>query len=343
MNIIHSRIARYQWDSVRRLLAVGLILCAATGLCADPILGADWKPDKTIELIVGTGPGSGIDNTARTLQAIVQKHKLIDQPITVTNKPGGGYGMALNYLGQFPGDGHRLLLQTATPLSALIEGQLKIDYFDFTPIANLITEPIAFMVREESPIKTAQDLARRIKADPTSVSISFANARGNPYHIAFALLARLVGADSKKLKIIVYSSSGESMTALLGGHVDVAAATPGSYLPMVEAKKLRILGVAQRKRLTGVLSSVPTFQEQGFDVVFDIPRSVIGSKGLSADQIRYWNGLFQQLIKTDMWKQAVERNQWEENYMTSADLGKDLKSQYNRLKEILTELGMAAK
>ncbi len=343
MNRIHLRIARYQWDSVRLLLAVVLTLGAAAGFWAGPVSGADWKPDKTVELIVGTGPGSGIDNTARTLQAIIQTNKLIDVPVTVINKPGGGYGMALNYLGQYPGDGHRLLLQTATPLSALIEGQLKINYFEFTPIANLITEPIAFMVRADSPLKTGQDLARRIKADPTSVSISFANARGNPYHIAFALMARLVGADSKKLKIIVYGSSGESMTALLGGHVDVAAATPGSYLPMVEAKKLRILGVAQSKRLGGVLSSVPTFQEQGLNVVFDIPRSVIGPKGLSADQIRYWNGLFQQLVKTDMWKQAVERNQWEENYMPSADLGKDLKVQYNMLKEILTELGMAAK
>ncbi len=343
MKTIQLSMARYHWYNIRRLLAVALTLGVAAGFWTDPVSAANWKPDKPIELIVGTGPGSGVDNTMRTVQAVMQANKLIDLPTTVLNKPGGGMAMSLNYLGQFPGDGHRLLIQTSTPLTQLVTGQLKINYFDFTPIANLITEPITFMVREESPIKNGQDLAQRIKANPSSVSMSFANARGNSYHIAFALLARLTGADVKKLKIIVYNSSGESMTALLGGHVDVASATPGNFLPMVEAKKLRILGIASRKRLGGLLSGVPTLQEQGLNVLLDIPRSLIGPMRLSADQIHYWNALLQQLIKTEMWKQAVKRNQWEEAYMNSAELGKDLKSQYDMLKDILTELGMAAK
>ncbi len=343
MKRINLSMAQDQRDRVRRLLAVALTLGVAAGFWADPVSAASWKPDKPIDLIVGTGPGSGVDNTMRTVQAVMQANRLIDVPTTVLNKPGGGMAMSLNYLGQFPGDGHRLLIQTSTPLTQLVTGQLKINYFDFTPIANLITEPIAFMVREESPIKNGQDLAQRIKANPSSVSMSFANARGNSYHIAFALLARLMGADVKKLKIIVYNSSGESMTALLGGHVDVASATPGNFLPMVEAKKLRILGIASRKRLGGLLSGVPTLQEQGLNVLLDIPRSLIGPMRLSADQIHYWNGLLQQLIGTDMWKQAVKRNQWEEAYMGSAELGKDLKAQYEMLKDILTELGMAAK
>ena len=172
-----------------------------------PGLAADWKPDKPIELIVATGPGSGVDNTARTLQAILETNKLIEQPLTVVNKPGGSYGVALNYLERFPGNGQRLLIQTSTPLSALLTGQIKVDYFDFAPIANLISEPIAFMVRAESQIANGKDLAARIKADPASMSIALAAARGNAYHIASALLAKAVGADIRKLKIVVFSSS----------------------------------------------------------------------------------------------------------------------------------------
>jgi putative tricarboxylic transport membrane protein len=339
----HSRMAVWLGDGVRAFCAVALIVFVTVGFWSGTALSLDWKPEKTIEVIVGTGPGSGVDNTARTLQAVMQTNKMIDQSITVLNKPGGGYGMALNYLGQFPGDGHRLLVQTATPLTSLVAGQLKINYFDLTPIAGLISEPIALMVPVESPIKNGQDLAKRMKADPASVSISFANARGNAYHIACALFARRLGADVKKLKVIVYASSGEAMTALLGRHVDVASATPGAFLPMVEANKIRIIGVASPKRLAGPLASVPTFKEQGIDVVIDSPRSVMGPKGLSDGQIRYWNSLFQRLVKTDMWKQALERNQWEDNYMDSAELGQDLKSQYNMIREIMIELGMAAK
>jgi putative tricarboxylic transport membrane protein len=304
------------------------------------VFAADWKPDKGIEFIVGTGPGSGVDNTARTVQAIMQMNKLVERDIAVTNKAGGSYGVALNYLGQFAGDGHRLFVQTSTPLSALLTGQLNVKYFEFTPIANLISEPIALIVRSESPVTSGRDLANRIKADPAALSIALAAARGNSFHIVAALLAKAVGADVRKLKIVVFSSSGDAIAAMLGGHVDIVAVTPGNFLPLLEAKKIRILGTASPKRLGGLLATVPTFKEQGYDVVFDLPRSVMGAKGLTADQIRYWDGAFGRMVKTDAWRQAVEKNQWEDDYMNSADFGKNLKAQYEILKDVLTELGM---
>jgi len=338
MNSTHRNFTRQR---VRRLrhawtLALAVVLTGATGAA----LAADWKPDRNIEFIVPTGPGSGVDNTARTLQAIMLANKLVEQPLSVTNKPGGSYGVALNYLGQFPGDGHRIFIQTSTPLSALLTGQVKVNYFEFTPLANLISEPIAFMVRTESSIATGKDFAQRIKTDPSSVSIALAAARGNAYHIGSALIARAVGADVRKLKIVIFNSSAEGMAALLGGHIDVLSATPGAFLPLLEARRIRIVGTASPRRLSGPLANVPTFKEQGLDVVFDVPRSIMGPKGLSAEQIRYWDGVFQRLIKTEGWRQAVEKNQWDEDYMNSAELGKSLKAQYEILKDVLSELGM---
>ena len=182
--------------------------CATLIAATAAAVAADWKPDKAIEFVVGTGPGSGVDNTARTVQSILQTQKLVDPQITITNKPGGPYAVAYNYLSQFPGDGSKLSIQTSTPLAALVTGQLTIKYFEFTPIANLITEPILFMVRAESPIANAKDLAQRLKADPSALSIALATARGNAFHITAALFARAAGADAKKLKIVVFSSIG---------------------------------------------------------------------------------------------------------------------------------------
>ena len=313
---------------------------ALVGMLAGAAAAADWKPERGVEFIVPTGPGSGVDNTARTLQLIMQQAKLVEVPFAIVNKPGGSYGVALNYLAQFPGDGHRLFIQTSTPLSALLTGQIKLDYFAFTPLANLITEPIAFMVRAESTLASGKDLANRLKADPAAVSIALAAARGNAYHIASALLAKAVGADIKKLKIVVFGSSGDAMTALLGGHVDVISATPGNFQPLVEAKKIRVLGVAARLRLGGLLANEPTFREQGLDVLFDVPRSVLGPKGLSAEQVRYWEGVFAKIVKTEAWRQAVAKNQWDEDFQTGAELRKNLQAQYEILKDVLGELGM---
>ena len=153
-----------------RATCVTLTLC----LPSTAAFAADWKPERNVEFTVPTGPGSGVDNTARTLQMIMQTAKLVDTPVSVVNKTGGSYGVALNYLAQFAGDGQHLMIQTSTPLSALLTGQINVDYFAYTPIANLITEPIAFMVRADSPIANGRDLAARIKADPGSVSIALA-------------------------------------------------------------------------------------------------------------------------------------------------------------------------
>ena len=301
---------------------------------------ADWKPDKVIEFIVPTGPGSGVDSSARTVQQIFQSNKLVEQAINTTNKPGGNYGIAMNYLGQFDRDAHKLMVQTTTPLTAAIQGQIKLNYFEFTPIVNLISEPIAFVVATNSPLKTARDLTAKLKADPESVSIALSAARGNAFHITAALVGRSVQADIKKLKIVVFNASSEGVIAAAGGHVDVMAATPATVMPLVQAGKVRIIGIAAHARLKGAIANVPTFKEQGIDAVFDIPRGFIGARGLSAEQVRYWDGVFARLVKSDDWKQAVEKNQWVENYMNSADMGRELRRQHGILKDVLSELGM---
>jgi putative tricarboxylic transport membrane protein len=312
------------------VLAMGLGTAAA----------ADWKPDKVIELVVPTGPGSGVDASARTVQSIFQSNKLVEQAINTTNKPGGNYGIAMNYLGQFNGDATKLMVQTSTPLTAAIQGQIKMNYFEFTPIVNLISEPIAFVVAANSPLTSARDLTAKLKADPESVSIALSAARGNAFHITAALVARSVQADIKKLKIVVFNASSDGVIAAAGGHVDVMAATPATVMPLVQAGKVRIIGIASNTRLKGNAASVPTFKDQGIDAVFDIPRGFIGPRGLSTDQVRYWDSVFARMVKSDDWKQAVEKNQWVENYLNSADMGRELRRQHGILKDVLSELGM---
>ena len=309
-------------------------------LCTQTALAADWKPEKIIELIVPTGPGSGVDASARTVQQIFQSNKMVEQAINTTNKPGGNYGIAMGYLAQHNGDAHKLMVQTSTPLTAFIQGQIKLNYFEFTPIVNLISEPIAFVVAANSPLKTARDLVAKLKADPESVSIALSAARGNAFHITAALVARTAQVDIKKLKIVVFNASSDGVIAAAGGHVDVMAATPATVMPLVQAGKVRIVGIASNARLKGAAAQVPTFKEQGIDAVFDVPRGFIGPRGLSAEQVRYWDSLFARMVKSDDWKLAVEKNQWVENYLNSADMGRELRRQHGILKDVLSELGM---
>ena len=75
-----------------------------------------WKPEKGVEIVVGTSPGGGQDTSARFVQKLIQERQLVDVPTVVVNKPGGGSSVGYAYLNQHPGDGHFIMLLTV-PLS----------------------------------------------------------------------------------------------------------------------------------------------------------------------------------------------------------------------------------
>src|SRR5690349_2353092 len=117
-----------------------------------------WKPIRSVEIVVGVGPGGGIDRTARLMQKILQDHRLIDVASTVVNKPGGGSTISLAYLSQHPGDAHLWEISATSILTNQITGKSALGYKDFTPVAMLYDEYIGFLVREDSPLKTGKDL-----------------------------------------------------------------------------------------------------------------------------------------------------------------------------------------
>ncbi|OGA38392.1 MAG: hypothetical protein A3G24_12090 [Betaproteobacteria bacterium RIFCSPLOWO2_12_FULL_62_13] len=317
-----------------------LATLAIWGLQHNQAFAAQWKPTEQLEMIIPTKAGSGVDNTARTVQAILQANKLVPSPIIALNKPGGGYAVAMGYLDRFPGDGHRLFVQTSTPLAGFITGQLKFNYFDFTPIANLINEPVAFMVRPDSPIKDAKGLVARLKKDPGAVTIGIAAARGNAFHITAALLARAANIDPNRLMVVVFTSSSDGMAQVMGGHVDMFLATPANFKSLLEAGRIRMIGMSSLRRLDGVLATVPTFKEQGLDVQFSVWRGVLGAKGLSPAQVAYWDDAFGRMANSKEWRQAVEKNGWVSDYKNSRETKEYIKAEHELLKSVLMELGM---
>jgi putative tricarboxylic transport membrane protein len=319
---------------MKSLLAAALFMVAATH-------AADWKPDHPVEVIVGTAAGSGSDATARLVQRLLQEKRLVERPSMVLNKVGGGGVIAATYMVQHAGSGNHIYVTSPTLLTNNIMGKTAINYTQFTPLAQIGTEYVAFAVAADSPLKTGKDLAARLRQDGGGVSFALANALGNHNHIAIAQLAGAVGADVKKLRVAVFASSSEVTTALLGGHVDVAASPGSAVFQHVQSGKLRVLAVAAEQRQTGALSSVPTWGEQGVKVVSSNWRSVVGPQGMTVAQVQYWDGVFAKLVQQDEWKKDVAAKQFENTYLNSADTRRLMEAQYAELTVALRALGLA--
>ena len=317
----------------RTLIALALLGFAATGWTQG------WSPQRNVEIVVGFPPGGGFDKTARALERILIANKLLNSPVTVVNKPGGGQNIAYTYASQRPPDGHTLMVGAPALLTNHIRGSSPLNYTDFTPIASLFNEYIVFAVNAASPIKSGKDLVERLKKDPKSVTIGFASI-GTASHIAAGLLNKAIGGNAGDLKVVAFKGSADAITNLLGGHIDLVTIPASNASVYVAAGTMQLVGVAAPQRFGGALANMPTWREQGVDLTFGTWRAIIGPKGLAAAQTAYWENALRKVTETAEWKADLENNFWVDNFVTGAQLKKDLAKDYADAKAVLVDLGL---
>lgn len=299
-----------------------------------------WRPDKPVEIIAASGPGGSTDKLARTIQRILQEEKLVPVAVNVVNKPGGNQTLARAYLNQHAGDGHYIDLGNPTLMANHVMGLTPQQYGDFSPIVLLLDEYTVFSIRADSPFKTGAEMVKRLAQHPDSLSIGI-TTRGGANHIALALAARAAGADVKRLKIVAFKSNSESMTALLGGHIDLVASSAAPAIGHFQQGRTRIVAISASKRMTGGLAQVPTWKEQQVNAENSNWRALVGPKGLTPAQIAYWEETAVRMVKSDIWQKELEANFWEGHLLRGRPLRDFLEAESKEAKEILSELGLA--
>ena len=319
-----------------------LLVCTALAALSASIHAQGWTPERNIEILVGSAPGGSNDKTARQIERILTEHKIVNRPITVVNRSGGGGSIALNALSQRAGDGHSVIVFTPTMLAANITGASKFNYTQFTPIASLFNDYIAFVVHADSPIQNGAQLRERLSTDPKSLTVGFASALGSHNHIAIGLLMKKIGRKPTDLKVVAFKGSSEAVTNLLGGHIDVVTIGAGNVAAHVAAGRLRVVGVSAPQRFTGDLAQVPTWKEQGVDLVVGGWRAIVGPKDMTSAQVAYWDGILRKATRVPEWQDGLKKFHWFDNYISGPAVMKHFEGEYNDMKSVLVELGLAS-
>jgi len=314
--------------------------CAALVMGIVPAAAQEWKPGKTVELVVGSSPGGSPDVMARLVQRIFQNGGLVPSS-TVVNKPGAANTIGWAYLNQHAGDGHYIATFSPALIGNRIMGTTQLDYQDFTPLNILAREFVVLSVKADSPIASLKDLTARLKKDSQAVSFAFATARGNHNHIVMSMYLKSIGVDPKVAKAVIYSGGGEATTAFLGGHIDVYVAAPRSMVPLQKEGRARVLAISAAQRQPGELASLATLREQGIDAEFFTWRGFMGPKGLKPAEIAYWDAVFDKLAQSEEWKKDTESQFWNAEYLLSARTREHLDRENTVMRGILTELGLA--
>ncbi|MGB3417809.1 MAG: tripartite tricarboxylate transporter substrate-binding protein [Mesorhizobium sp.] len=297
-----------------------------------------WTPSKVVEIVVGSAAGGGNDKSGRAIQKVLTQENIAEA--VVLNKVGGGGGIAYGYVSQKT-DPHFIAISQGGLMSNHISGRSELDPLtDVTPLSYMGNEAVAIAVRTDSPYKNIGELLDQLEKDPASLSISVGSDRGGANHSGIALLAKAKGIDAKKLKIVIFGGGSESVTNLLGGHIDAMSQLQNNAIPHHQAGTMRILCLTSAERAASV-PDVPTCREEGYDVIANNWTVVLGPKNMTPEQIAGWEAILKRVSESDTWKELMAASSASNEYKNSAETKEFFAADYQRAKELMTELGMA--
>ena len=218
---------------------------------------ADDYPARPVRIIVGFGPGSTADYSARV---VAQKLNLkFGQQFVVESRAGAGSNLAAEFVARAPRDGYTLLMGTvANTINATIS-KLNFDFAkDFAPVALVSTVPNILVAHPSTGFRTVADLVAAAKREPMTYGSS---GVGSALHVYGELLNVAAGI---KLTHVPYPGSAQSLTDLLAGRISVMFSPAPTVLPHIQSGALTAIAATSPR----VLPNLPTMTDagyQGFD------------------------------------------------------------------------------
>ena len=322
--------------------AAAQFVFAAVLATSAAVAGAQaWSPIKNVEIVVPNPPGGSNDKTARSLERIILANKLLPVTLSINNRAGGGGSIAYTYVQQRNADPHYLVVAGPAILTNHIVGSSTLRHTDLTAVASLFDDYTVFAVAANSSLKSGKDLIERLRKDPKSVTIGFSPLLGSHNHIAAGVLMKTIGGSARDLKVVAFKGSADAVTNLLGGHIDLVTTAAGNVAPHVAAGRMRVLGITSAQRFPGAFAEIPTWKEQGADFTFGAWRAIFAPKGLTPQQLAYWEGVLRKSTEAPDWKDELAKNIWSNVFSPSAQFSKDLEQDYASMKAVLVDLGLA--
>lgn len=233
-----------------------------SGICKD-LLGAERAfPSKSIQLLVGFGPGGSTSMSGRIMAGTLSE--LLGTPVILSHKTGAGGALAPTQVAKSKADGYTLLVANTGPI-AIAPAIRRLDYKieDFEFLGQYAVEPMGLVVRSEAPWKTVEELVAYAKKNPGTLKFAM-DGVNTPSNFGMELFKSAAGG--LKIDGVPFTSGAEMVTAVLGGHAQMAYSYMMSAKGPYEGGRVRILAVGTERRLEEY-PDIPTFVEVGYPEV----------------------------------------------------------------------------
>jgi tripartite-type tricarboxylate transporter receptor subunit TctC len=206
-------------------------------------------PSRPVRIVVPFPPGGGADALARIMQPSLTK--IWGQPILIENRPGASGHIGADFVAAADPDGHTLMMSSTASLT-------EKNVASFSPVTLVSASPYVVVVNPQVPAHSVKELVAYAKKNPGKLSFG-SSGTGAASHLAAELFKSLAGID---MLHVPYKGTGQAVTDLLAGQIDVMFAPAQSVMPQVQAGKLRALAVTSAKRYS-IIPDLPTVAEAG--------------------------------------------------------------------------------
>jgi tripartite-type tricarboxylate transporter receptor subunit TctC len=229
------------------LLARALALAAFAA--ASQAALAQSFPARPVRILVPFPPGGGADALTRIMQPSLAR--MWAQPIIIENKAGASGHIGADYVAAAEADGYTLLMSSTASLT-------EKNVAGFAPVTLVSASPYVVVVNPKVPARSVKELVDYAKKNPGKLAFG-SSGTGAASHLAAELFKSLAGVD---MLHVPYKGTGQAVTDLLAGQIDLMFAPAQSVMPQVRAGKLRALAVTSAKRYS-VIPDLPTVAEAG--------------------------------------------------------------------------------
>lgn len=297
----------------RRGFAGGMLSAAITTRMASA--QAPWPAARPIEIVVPYPPGGGIDIMARLVARHLSEH-LPGARFVVTNRAGAGGQTGLEAIFAARPDGYILGAAATLALSSIpLERRARWTLQEFVYLANVVDDAGALWVRADAPWQSLADLRRKAAEGAETVSVGTAAGIGSDDH---QLLLAFEDAAGIRALHSPYNGTALAIRDLLSGQIDVASYNVSEGLALMREGRTRCLGQAAASRWSAI-SAVPTFREQGFDVIAGSRRGFLAPPGLPEEIRAPLDAAFRALLASPGFLAEAERLSLPLNPVTGAE------------------------
>lgn len=306
---------------------------------AAPATKASWKPNRPVSIIVAWAAGGTNDVAARVLGPFLEKE--LGTSVQIVNKAGAGGQVGFTEIAQSKPDGYTLGLMVLPPainvyMNPDVKPQFNRD--SFIPISVFALEPMIVGVKSDSPFKTGKDLIEAAKANPEKIKFASTGISATT-HMQVLGLQKAAGV---KFARVQFDGDSQAVTALLGGHVDVASVSPAGMLSQVKSGTIRVIGYCSKDPLK-FYPDVKGWPLQGYDVDIPVSRGIVVPKGTPQEIVDTLKVAMEKVSANADFQKKAEEAGLVTKYMNQADYIKHWDQMDAMVKPLLPELLSTAK